>query len=82
MDGDLSLWPYLAPTVEVPADLADQSPGGLSVSVASEATVPSSKLTWDLLPSPGGDRVHIQTQLGATGSHLNNPVNGNCRAGQ
>lgn len=57
-----SLWPYPAPIVEVPADLADQSLGVLSVSVAGEAKAPSSKLTWDLLPTPGGDRVHVQLQ--------------------
>lgn len=62
VDSNQSLWPYPAPTVEVPADLADQSLGGLSVSVAGEAKAPSSKLTWDLLPTPGGDRVHVQLQ--------------------
>lgn len=41
------------PTVEVPADLFDQSTGGLSASVAGEAIALSSKLTWDLLPTPG-----------------------------
>ncbi len=40
------------PTVEVPADLVDQS-AALSVSVAAEAIALSSKLTWDLLPTPG-----------------------------
>lgn len=44
---------YLLPTVEVPADLVDQSTGGLSVSVAGEAIALSSKLTWDLFPIPG-----------------------------
>lgn len=41
------------PTMEVPADFVDQSLGGLSVSVAGEAKALSSKLTWDLLPTPG-----------------------------
>lgn len=40
-------------TVEVPADLVDQSTEGLSVCVAGEAVALSSKLTWDLLPTPG-----------------------------
>lgn len=39
--------------MEVPADFVDQSLGGLSVSVAGEAKALSSKLTWDLLPTPG-----------------------------
>lgn len=40
------------PVVDVPADLVDQEPEGLSASVAGEAVVLSSKLTWDLLPTP------------------------------
>lgn len=40
------------PVVDIPADLVDQEPGGLSASVAGEAVVLSSKLTWDLLPTP------------------------------
>ena len=49
----LSSRTYLVPTVEVPAaGLVDQSAGGLSESVAGDAITLSSKLTWDLLPTP------------------------------
>lgn len=41
------------PTVGVPADLVDQSTEDLSVFVADEVVALSSKLTWDLLPTPG-----------------------------
>lgn len=46
-------WTHLALTVEVPAvGLVVQSAVGLSESVAGDVTTLSSKLTWDLLPTP------------------------------
>lgn len=51
---------HLVPTVEVPADLVDQSVEGFSVSVAGETIALSSRLTWDLLPTPGKQGKLIQ----------------------
>lgn len=43
------------------ADVLDQSPGDLFGSEVDEAKAPSSKLTWDLLPTPGKYNIDLKS---------------------